>query len=524
MTARPDPGTTTVLEAPGLVVVLDDEGTVTSVASPGSSVPWLARSGSLEMTTSAGLPLGRPRVVVDVDEVETERSGGGLRAVVRHSVEQGWTVRVVLTNESEDELVLERVRLGWRAALGTVVTALAAGAQASYAVQPADGGGPVLVGRLRAGSQAGVDDDGFLLGPLVLAPHHRWAAAWRWEVVPDVRRVAAGDLPRTTWLDLGQPAVLPGGPDVAVVAPGLAVELEDDRVEVAAVEPGTSVVELRSARGTTAYALSWAPDLDDLVDARLQPLLAGPRTRGGTLRLPDAAAGLAVQDALARGAADPADDLADALELLAGDLVERLDDAEDPEPADPVTLAFLGREADRTGDRATARALLDVAVPRLLGTTVPVPGLGLAGVGLALALVRSGEDATAVVAHLAAVRAGAGEADGVDADLELALLLRPREAVTGVPVLATLRRLGASLGAGLPGRVVPARAASAVAYASVLLALVDEPTGQRLRDGWGVTASELARRAAAEARARIAPGVRAPEDRRALCWLVLGRR
>jgi hypothetical protein len=235
--------------------------------------------------------------------------------VVRHAVEQGWTVRVVLANESDAPLVLEQVRLGWRAVDGTVVTALAAGAQAAYAVQPVGGDGPVLVGRLRSGAQPGVDEAGFLLGPLVLAPRHRWAVAWRWEVVPDLRRPTAADLPRTTWLDLGQTLVLPGGPDVAVVAPGLAVETEEDRVEVAAPEPGTSVVELRSARGTTAYALTWAPDLDDLVDHHVEALLTGPTTPAGTLRLPDAAAGLVVQDAVARRSAGAGEELADALEL-----------------------------------------------------------------------------------------------------------------------------------------------------------------------------------------------------------------
>lgn len=527
MTAAREPGP--VLRAPGLVVHLDGSGTVASVSSPGGSGTWLGRSGSLEVTTGDGpVLLGPPRVVVDSDEVEVERSGGGLRTVVRHAVEPGWTVRVVLANESDAELVLEQVRLGWCAAEGTVVTALAAGARAAYAVEPADGDGPVLVGQLRSGAQPGVDADALLIGPLVLAPHHRWSAVWRWEVVPDARRVTAGDLPRTTWLDLGQTVVLPGGPDVAVVAPGLEVESEDDRVEVAAHEPATSVVELRSARGTAGYALTWAPDLDDLVDRRARSVLAGPTTPAGTVRLAGADAGLVVQDALARRAAGPPDELADALELLAGDLVEQLDEARnegrDAGGVDPVTLGFLAGEADRTADAA----LLGAAMRLFLETTAPAPGLGLAGAGLALALVRSGGPATEVVGHLAALRAGAGPSEGVraldEAGLELALLLRPRDAVADEPVLAALRRLGASLGVGLPGRVVPPRRPARVAYAAALLALVDDPTGQRLRHRWGITASELGRRASAEARARIAAGDPDEADRRALSWLVLGRR
>jgi len=91
-------------------------------------------------------------------------------------------------------------------------------------------------------------------------------------------------------------------------------------------------------------------------------------------------------------------------------------------------------------------------------------------------------------------------------------------------VLAGLRRLGARLGAGLPGRVVPPVSVTEVAHAATLLGLVDEPTGQRLRHTWGIGAPELARRAAAEARARLVAEDAGPSARRALAWLVLGRR
>ena len=528
-TSSPNPGPTTVLRAPGLVLHLDADGTVASVAGPAAASPWLHGCGALLVTGVDGpLVLGAPRVAVDVDEVEVARSGGGLSTVVRHSVEQGWAVRVVLANETDAELALTDVRLTWRAAPGTVVTALAAGARAAYAVQAEDGDGPVLLGSLRSGAQPGVDPEGLLLGPLVLAPHHRWAVSWRWEVVPDARRAVVADLPRTTWFDRGQTAVLPGGPDVAVVAPGLVVEPEDDRVEVTADEPGAYRVELRAARGTTALPLTWAPDLDDLVDVTVAALLAGPTTPGGTVRLDGATAGLVVQDALARRSGGDPDALGDALELLAGALADALDDGPDGGTGggapDPATLALLSREADRSGDAA----LLDVATRHLLATTAAVPGLGLAGVGIALARVRSGRPATDVVAHLAGLRAVAVDPSrrGV-AGLELELLLRPRDAEAGPAVLAGLRRLGAWLGAGLPGRVVPPLAPDVLAHAATLLGLVDEPTGQRLQGAWGVTASELARRSAAEVRARLVDGgggpTSDPVSRRALATLVLGR-
>ena len=511
----PAPGS--VLRAPGIVLHLDAAGTVRTVSSAADpALAWLAGCGELDVTTADGpLAPGVPRVAVDRDEVEVERFGGGLRTVVRHAVEQGWTVRVVLANESDTALELAQVRLGWTAAPGTVVTALAGGASAAYAVQPAAGDGPVLVGRLRSGVQAGVDETGLLLGPLVLAPHHRWAAQWRWQVVPDVRRAGTGGLPPTTWLDRDRAVVLPAGPDVAVVAPGLAVEVDDDRVEVAAWEPGAHEVELRSARGTTTLPLTWAPDLDDLVDTVATELLAGATTPAGTPRLAGAAAGLVVQDALVRRATGAPDELVDALELVAGRLVEELDEGSGP--VDPLTLAFLTREADRTG----ASSLLDAAGRRFLGTPAAIPGLGLAGVGLALARVRQGRPSPEVVAHLGELLAGAPSGDA--AGLELALLLRARDAVADEPVLAALRRLGARLGAGLPGRVVPPVELAGTAYASTVLGLVDEPTGHRLADVWGVPAAEVARRTAAEARARLWSGEGGGAARRALAWLVLGR-
>ena len=513
----------TLLRGAGLELRLDADGTVVSAsatgtsATPGGPVRWLSGAGSLHLEGSAGpLVLGAPRVRVDDDEVEVERSGGGLRTVVRHGVEQDWVVRLVLANETDAPLTLTRVHLGWSAAPGAVVTALAAGAEAAYAVQPADGTGPLLVGRLRSGAQAGVDATGFVLAPPVLGPGHRWAVQWRFEVVAEPRSAPAGDLPATTWLDLEQPVVLPAGPDVAVVADGLATGVVgEDRVEVEAVEPGTYTVELRSARGTTAYGLSWAPGLDDLLDDAAAALLAGPATPGGTARLAGPEAGLVVQDALARRVLD-AEPAADALELLAGRLAEQVDD--DPGAGGPATVALLAREADRTGDAA----LLGAAAAGLLALDRAAPGTGLAGTAVVLGHVRSGRPADALLAHLGALRAASSAQ--APAGLELTLLLRPRssQAPLDADLVRALRRLGTVLGAGLPGRVVPAVPVDRVAHAGVLLGLVDEATGQRLRLSWGVTAAELAGRCAAQARARAADPAEPGVDR-ALAWLVLGR-
>ena len=303
--------------------------------------------------------------------------------------------------------------------------------------------------------------------------------------------MVAHDLPRSTWLDLGQTVVLPGGPDVAVVAPGLNVELEDDRVEVEAFEPGAvrggaalgpGHDGVRARPGPPTSTTSSTPASGRCSPARPpRPARCGSRTptRACSCRTPSPAA------RPARRTSSPTPSSCWPASWSSG-WTDRRAEAGEPGPSIPLTLAFLAREADRTVEESTGTALLDVAVARLRRTTAPVPGLGLAGVGLALALVRAGRSATDVVAHLDALRTAGGGSD--DVHLELALLLRPREEVAGDVVLAALHRLAVSLGAGLPGRVVPAAALAAVAYASTLLGLVDEPTGQRLQDRWGVTA------------------------------------
>ena len=497
----------------GLVVRHDTDGAVGArLTATGAAL--VARAGDLEVSTGGVvLDLGEPRVEVDADELEVVREAAGLRAVVRHSFDQAWTVRVVLASTATEELRLDRVRLGWRTAAGTVTSALAAGAEAAYVVQPDGGEGPVLVGRLRSGAQARVDVDGLELGPLVLPPGHRWAAQWRWEVVEGPSRVDPdGSLPRSPWLDLDEALVLPGGPDVAVVAPGLEVEQHEDAVRLEAFQPGPVTVELRSVRGTTAYALAWAPDLDELVDVEVEALLSGPTSPAGTVRLPDAASALLVQDGLRRHAVPGPDAAGEALELAAGLL---LDGVEAGGTTDPLAVALLARDADGA-DGPAARAALDAARRAVLATVEPVRGTGMAGVAVALAEVRAGGSGDAVVAHLAALlrRVDTAEVAG----LELAVLLGagPRVVDPG------LRRLGARLGAGLPGSPLPAHALEPLAHAATVLALVDEATGQRLRRTWGVSTAELARRAGAQVRARVREEADPGPARRATAWLVLG--
>ena len=508
---------------------LDPDGVVADLRSAARpDLSFLAAAG--EPTVRVGgrlVPWGPAEVTRDLDELEVGRSSPvGLRVTVRHTFEPAWTVRLLLVNTGPEPLTLDGATLSWMPAAGCRAVALAAGADATYALQPADGQGPVLAGRLIGGVQAGVDPTGLALGPGRLGPGERRVVQWRWQLVGTPRQAARpGELPRTTWLDLDQTISLATTPDVAVVATGLAVQTDPDAVELSTGEPGSYRVELRSARGTTTLDLDWAPDLDTLVDRAAAEVLVAHRPRQPTL--PGGAAGIVVQEALVRRRFDDPDRVEDALDLLAGTLSE----AAAPTPLD---LAFLAREAERTGDHF----LLERAEAGVLAATGPVPGLGLAATRVLLGGVGAGRPADALVAHLAALArtvaapAAAGVPE-VAAGLELLLLTGPRPGTAGrggrsQAVSDALLRVGAELGAGLPGRRLAdptgGLPVDVLGHLSAVLSLVAEDTADELPGWWGTGPAEVARVAAAETRTRFvragAAGAAGAADR-ALGWLVL---
>ena len=460
-------------------------------------------------------------LTADVDELEvTRRSDVGIRATLRHSFDAGWRVRLLLLNPGPRALRLDDVTLTCRSAAATLTCAYADGAEAGYAVQPVSGDGPVLNGRLESGGQLRVDHDGLGLGSVRLEPRGRHVVRWRWEVVArpvDVPRFGAR--PATTWLEGGQGITVDATPDVAVVAPGLEQVPVAGGLELGAIVPGAYPVELRSARGTTAFVLRWAPDLPELVLDAATAAMSGARGRSGAVRLADAAAGIALQEVLDRPSVLDRDDAQDALDLLAGELSE----VSRPEP---LSLAFLAREADRSGEVM----LLDRAYAALLATPAPLPGLGLVAARIAVSTIRARRPVRGLTAHLERLvrleprlrTTDAGGGSGV----ELALLFGRRDVEPANGALAAaLRRLGAALGAGLPGETAPPLPLDTLAYLAGVVTMLDDAAGAGLASWWGIGASELARRSATQARARIAEPVTVDDQstrRRALAWLVLG--
>ncbi len=498
----------------------DAAGTLLSCSAGSTSL--LSPSGALTAHVGDRPVAWAPaRVLADVDELQVHTvSELGLEASLRHSFDDtGWGVRLLLVNSGPALLSLAEVTLTWRPAPGTVACGYAAGAEASYAVQPAGGDGPVLRGRLVSGTQLSVSGSGLGLGPRQWAPGERQVLQWRWEVTPGtVGGTRPG--PRSTWLDAGQSATFDTTADVAVVSPGLAQIAVAGGVELQAPRPGCYPVQLRSARGTTTWSLRWAPDLPALVTEAAATAMGAGRARSGAVRLVGPAAGIVLQHAQDLAAVENPDDVADALDLLAGQVSEQT--RSDPWIGpDPLSLAFLVRQADRTADRSLA----DGAWAVLLGTTEPAPGLGLAAASIVVSAIRAGRSTHALTERLQQLASRPGADPATSGQVELALLLRRRAA--GPPdqqLLAGLRHLGATLGSGLPGDVVPPVAVDTLAYLGSVLSLLDDADEAVLASWWGFSGSELATRSTAQARARIAQPNPADDEAtrlRALAWLVL---
>jgi hypothetical protein len=117
----------------------------------------------------------------------------------------------------------------------------------------------------------------------------------------------------------------------------------------------------------------------------------------------------------------------------------------------------------------------------------------------------------------------------VAAGLELLLLTGPRRGAAdgggrSAAVSEALLRVGAELGAGLPGRRLAdptgGLPVDVLGHLAAVLTLVTEDGADELPGWWGTGPAEVARVAAAETRTRLARSGAAGADR-ALGWLVL---
>ena len=508
------------------------------VGADGSVTAWLPHrwpealvTGGLVVAAGDQTPLlpGPPQLRVDADEVELVWTSDRLGLVVRHTFAAGWGLRVALSNPGPASVTLDDPLLTWLVPEDRPTWALAAGAAGSYAVLPPDGAGPLLGGLLRMGSLPAADGRGLHLGPLVLASGARYVVQWHWEVYPGPRSLGRGrhpEVPRLLDLEVEEVATADAGEDEALLlADGLQAERSRGQVELSAATPGRYPVELRSARGTTAYQLRVAAPLEMLLTARALAALEQPRTAAGVVRLPDVDAALAVQGRLA-ALADT--ELAEeALDLFTARLPE--DDA-----LDPRTVGYLCGEHARTAEPG----LLERAGRAVLAANAPAPGLGLAATQLCLALLLAERPVGPVLEHLARV-AAAAERQPMAGPLPQQAALLELEVVTmgrGGPaqpagafdamadrVAARVTALGGWLGAGLTGRPVRPLPVDRLAHLTAVLALLPEEAAARHRGRWGCTAHELGRRGRAAVLDRVTaePGTGSGP---ALSYLLLGTR
>ncbi|GAA3608419.1 hypothetical protein GCM10022236_07710 [Microlunatus ginsengisoli] len=437
------------------------------------------------------------RLAIDADEVEsTLVAAGALEITVRHMFVAGWQTRFVLSNPATRPITLG-VTWPWLVDPGAVGWAVADGAEAALFVQPHDGAGPILVGRLRQGAVVRFDEQGLALPEIVLDPGGRYVLGWDWDWLTEPsaygRRWATLH-PTVTTLVRGEVVLLPAGPDVALVVPdGIAVERDDELCALTAAEPRTAAVELRSARGLHVVRLTWTPTATELLAAVAGKLLAAPRGRTGVVRLPGLDAAVVVQHALRAEAVDAPDDAQDALDQFTARFEPDVLDPAGPDAA--FGALFLAGEFERTGEPE----LLDRAAAQVLRATRPAPGLGVAATRVCAGLIVAGASPQAVMDHLIAL-AGRPAADAEPDDpldrLALSVLTRHLHAADHQDdaLVRAVLALGTELGSGLPGDPVRPWPAERLGRLLATFATLPDGVAEPTRRAWGVPAADLAAR------------------------------
>ncbi|GAB3701579.1 hypothetical protein GCM10028815_08730 [Mariniluteicoccus flavus] len=207
--------------------------------------------------TVDGVRVGPRETSADIhpDEVEQRFALGDLAVRVRHNLDRTWQLRLLLTNPTERQVVVDR--LGWEVTPGADarVVVHAAGAVGSVAFHTRPGS--VLAFRLSRG-EFRVDDEGLTCPRLVLEPGASWSLALHGEWYAD-RDAVAASVPE--WFPETTIGVLDAG-EFAVHHPDAAHTWHGDR------NAGVRLVEVADARGTAAIEVAVAPAMADEV-ARL---------------------------------------------------------------------------------------------------------------------------------------------------------------------------------------------------------------------------------------------------------------
>ncbi len=509
-------------------ITCDRSGWVRSVvhrARPGVGYLEGAAIGTIVVDGESLAP-PEPEVQADVDEVEfvytyPER----LRLVVRHSFAAGWGIRFAFSSLGSEARLVERVELRLEPDPQSVAWALTLGVTGAYSVAPGDGTGPVLGGTLRRGSIASASATGLELSPFELRPDGRFVLQLHWDWYRTPLAFASerhGEAPSALFVTAGEVVLVRIDPDVAVVvSPELATNQSEDQLELVAATGGRFTVELRSARGTTAFDLEWVDPAEQVLMNLVPGLLSQPRTAAGVVKLLDVAQALVVQHAVARNRVDDHDAASEALDLFTA----RLGGAG---PIGSLPAAYLCREFDRLGE---ADVLME-ATGAVLAQHSPTPGLGLAATQLWLSLIVSGQPVTDVLRHLSRLVDELGQAPDGDSALTVESRAAAMEliAVTSAgpgaggsihrpeDVVPRIAALGLHLGAGLKGRPVRPLPSADLSYLITVLQLLPDGLSSRLDRSWGRSAHALARAGVPELLSRL----RGEPVTAAHAWLVLG--
>ncbi|HLL62758.1 MAG TPA: hypothetical protein VK401_06905, partial [Propionibacteriaceae bacterium] len=231
--------------------------------------------------------------------------------------------------------------------------------------------------------------------------------------------------------------------------------------------------------------------------------------------LPGVDAALVLQHLLGRRRLGNPDQADDALGLF----VTRTADSP---VGDGRGVSLLCGEFERTGDPD----LLEQATAQLLRLDQPLPGLGLAAAQLCVSRLGQGWPLGPVLSHLGreVEAAEEGGLDQIAAELELRLTAAPRsaddEAARSRSMEALVRRIGAALGAGLPGRPIRPLPVDQQAYLGVVLGLLPEALGARSQPDWGLPPHDVARLTQGQALARVV----GQPPRAAHSWMIMGAR
>ncbi|GAB3913831.1 hypothetical protein GCM10011575_19230 [Microlunatus endophyticus] len=498
---------------------------------------------------------GRPQrwepvgLVTDVDETEARYAlvdHPELEYTVRNSFAGHWQQRHMLVNTSSATIVVDRWQLALAPAPGCLGWGSAIGGDATWAVQPTDGQGPLVFGELVQGSVTELvagDEPGVATGTIVLSANRRIVLQWRIDTAADTASIARTRQPvlsGRTDLGLNQ-AFEVADPDSAVVSEDpVMVSTEGDLQVLTSDRAGRYPVELRSGRGTTVLDLAWVPGADELV-ATLSRTWLDHRSGAGIGVIPGPGAALGLQQAVIGRLTDEVDDAEDALALHTGRLLDR------PEIS-IMDQAYLAQESVRTGDPEPLRR----ARSAFLEIDRPEPGVGLAATRICLAELALGGSPAEVIGRLQEIARAAAPDDGDHGDrghgdrghggrdhgaeddlvraaawLELITVTGPSAGQTSDSAIRHALAVGAGLGSGLPGARIGTTPPGVTCYAAAVLDLLPDRFGSELEQRWGMTAHTLADQARTSALAAAlfpkGPDPTPNDLDQTIGWVVLGK-